>query len=120
MFQSLSNMANLMRTAQQMQARMQEVQAELRRRRVFGSAGGGMVKVEMNGAGEMLGLEIEEQLRAKNDYELLGDLVTSAVNDAAARARALHAELIQETAGDIPGLGDKLAEMMGGGGGSTH
>lgn len=78
---------NLMRQAQQMQESMQKAQAELQALEVVGEAGGGMVKVRMNGRHEVARVEIDPSV-AGDDRELLEDLVTAAINDAVRKVGA--------------------------------
>jgi nucleoid-associated protein EbfC len=116
LFQGLGNMAGLLRQAQQMSGRLQAVQTDLKAATVTGSAGGGLVEVRMNGLGEMLQLTIDPSLIQRGEQGLIEDLVPAAVNDAAAKARQLHAEAMKSlTSGlDVPGLGDALAQLTGG------
>ena len=72
---------NLMRQAQQMQENLQKAQAELASLVVTGEAGGGLVKVLMNGKHEVRRVSIDPSV-AGDDRELLEDLVTAAINDA--------------------------------------
>ena len=75
---------NLMRQAQQMQETMQKAQAELADLEVTGEAGGGMVKVTMNGRHEVRRVQIEPSI-AGEDREMLEDLIAAAINDAVHR-----------------------------------
>jgi DNA-binding YbaB/EbfC family protein len=74
------NIKNLMKQAQQMQEQMQRQMQTLR---VEGSAGGGMVKAEMNGNKEVLSIVIDKEAVDPDDVEMLQDLVLAAVNEAA-------------------------------------
>ncbi|EAQ81632.1 YbaB/EbfC family nucleoid-associated protein [Blastopirellula marina] len=114
---NLGGMVNMVRQAQEMGGKMQGLQEELRTKRVTGSAGGGMVEVEMTGTGEMLSLRIDPDLVARGEREIIEDLVPAAVNQASAKAKQLHAEMMQSlTSGmNVPGLDDALAQMTGGG-----
>ncbi|MFM1892306.1 MAG: hypothetical protein RLZ44_1383 [Pseudomonadota bacterium] len=78
---------NLMKQAQKMQEEMQKAQEELARAEVTGEAGGGMVKVTMNGRHEVRRVEIDPSLMG-DDKEMLEDLVAAACNDAAHRIEA--------------------------------
>ena len=113
MFKGLGNMASMIRQAQQMGGKMEEISAQLKTRRVTGTAGGGMVEVEANGLGEVLKVRIEPSL---NDREMIEDLLPAAINQAAAKAKSLHLEMMQSLTGgmDLPGLNDMLAQMGGG------
>jgi nucleoid-associated protein EbfC len=81
------NIGNLMKQAQAMQESMQKAQAELGNIEVSGEAGGGMVKVTMNGRHEVKRVQIEPQV-ATEDREMLEDLLTAAFNDALHKAEA--------------------------------
>ena len=116
MFKGLGNIASIMRQAQQMGGHIKAVSDRLKRQRVVGSAGGGMVEVEANGVGELLRLTIEPQLVERGEREMIEDLVPAAVNQALTKARQLHADEIKSlTDGmEIPGLNDALTKFMGG------
>lgn len=111
MFKGLSNLASLMRSAQEMQTRMAGLQESLRQLRIEGIAGGGMVKVEVNGQQQVLSCRIEPELLA--DREVLEDLLVAATNQALERAKAAAAQEMSKLAGDvdIPGLGNMLEKF---------
>jgi len=77
-------MGNLMKQAQQMQAKMQKAQEELAKMEVVGEAGAGMVKITMLGSHSVRRVEIDESLMG-DDKEMLEDLIAAAVNDAVRR-----------------------------------
>ena len=91
---------DLMRQAQQMQANLAKAQEELARMQVTGEAGGGMVKVEMNGKHEVSRVTIDPSV-AGDDRELLEDLVTAAINDA---VRKIEATSQQRLSGLMGGM----------------
>ena len=66
MFKGLGDLASIMKQAQQMGSMIQDVAQQLKTQRVVGSAGGGMVEVEANGAGDVLRVTIEPSL-VEND-----------------------------------------------------
>ena len=94
---------NLMKQAQQMQADMQRAQEEIANMAIQGAAGGGLVKVTMNGQHELTKVEIDDSL-VGDDKDMLEDLVAAAVNDATRRlAEASQEKLSGLTAGlDLP------------------
>ncbi len=100
------NLASIIKQVQRLQARIAEMKEELAEREVEGSAGGGMVKVVVNGRQEVLAVEIEPQ--AMEDREMLEDLITAAVNDAMRKSKALMEEelskITSELGVNIPGL----------------
>jgi len=103
-------MASMIRQARQMGGKMEEISAQLRVRRVSGAAGGGMVEVEANGLGEVLKVRIEPTL---TDREMIEDMLPAAINQAAAKAKNLHLEMMQSLTGglDLPGLNDMLSQL---------
>lgn len=119
MLKGLGNLANLgqmMQQAQEMGAKMKEMQEELRGKKVTGAGGGGMVEVDMNGHTETLAVRIDPTLMDKGDREMIEDLVRDATNDAVQKAKQLHTEAMQQAAGglNLPGLGDMLGQLGGG------
>ncbi|MEM9185723.1 MAG: YbaB/EbfC family nucleoid-associated protein [Planctomycetota bacterium] len=115
MFKGLSNLANLGAAM----GKLQSLQTELKEKRVTGAAGGGLIEVEANGAGEVAAVKIDASLFAKEggpDREMIEGLLPAAFNDASAKAKQLHAEAMQSLTGDLnlPGLGDALQQFTGG------
>lgn len=116
MFKNLANLGNIMRQAQEMGGKMQEINDLLKARKVTATSGGGMVTVEMNGLGQMLKLVIEPKLIEENEREMIEDLVPAAVNEAIQKAKQLHVEEMKSlTQGiDLPGLDAAIANLAGG------
>ena len=119
MFKGLGNLANigsLIKQAQQMGGKLQQITEELKTRRAEGSSGGGMIKVEVNGVGEVLSCRVDPSLVKSGDRELVEDLLPAAINQAVAKAKALHAEAMKSMAEglDVPGLNAMLAQLSGG------
>ena len=81
------NIGNMMKQAQQMQANMQKVQAEIASLEVTGESGGGMVKVQMTGKHEVKRVQIEPSV-VSEDREMLEDLIAAATNDAVHKVEA--------------------------------
>lgn len=77
-------MGNLMKQAQQMQAKMQKAQEELANMEVVGESGAGMVKVTMTGSHSVRKVELDESLM-EDDKDMIEDLLAAAVNDAVRR-----------------------------------
>ena len=88
------NMQSLMKQAQQMQEQLKKAQEELKSSEFTGSAGGGMVKVTVSGAKEVLAVSIDPKAVDLDDLEMLEDLVTAAVNDALNKAAEKERELM--------------------------
>ena len=84
-------LGNLMSQAQQMQETMKKTQAELATLEVVGEAGGGMVKVTLNGKHAAQRIHIEPQLLG-DDKDMLEDLLVAAFNDAVRKIEATTSE----------------------------
>ena len=97
----MKNLAQMMKQAQEMQAKMAELQEQLARTEVTGAAGGGMVQVTLNGKGEMRAVTIDPALADPNEVEVLEDLIVAATNDAKAKAEAKVAEKMRELTGGL-------------------
>jgi DNA-binding YbaB/EbfC family protein len=92
------NIQNMMKQAQQMQARMQKQMEEMR---VEATAGGGMVTVVMNGSKQMQSIKIDPEAVSKEDVEMLQDLILAAINDA---HRKIDEALQQQMSGMMGGM----------------
>lgn len=94
------NIAQLMQQAQKMQQNLKKAQAELADLLVTGEAGGGMVKVTMNGRHAVKKVEIDPT--AGDDLEMLEDLVAAAINDAVNRIQEVSQEKMASMTGGLP------------------
>lgn len=101
------SMGNLARMAQQMQAEMVRVQAELESLRLEGSSGGGAVKAVITGKQELVSVTIDPAVVDPDDVEMLQDLVLAAVNDALESSRRTAEQKMAAVTGGLrlPGLG---------------
>lgn len=115
MFKGIANLASMIKNARQIGGKMREATEALKSQRAKGTAGGGMVEIEVNGLQEVLACRIDPNLLEQNDRELLEDLITAAANQALTQARQLYAEAMRAAAGglNIPGLEDTLSETLG-------
>jgi len=95
------NIGNLMKQAQQMQDRMQKVQAEIAAAEVTGEAGAGLVKVVMTGSHSVRRVNIDASL-VGDDKEMLEDLIAAAFNDAARRVEEMTKEMMASVTGGMP------------------
>jgi nucleoid-associated protein EbfC len=87
----MKNLGQLMKQAQQMQAKMAEMQAQLEAVEMTGAAGGGMVQVTINGKGDVKRVKIDPALVDPGEVEVLEDLLVAAFNDGRSKVNA-HAE----------------------------
>ncbi len=93
---------DLIQQAQGLQSKIAALQEELAEKVVTGSSGGDMVKVEANGAQEILSITIEKELLDPADPEMLQDLIVAAVNDALKKSRELMAQEMSKLTGGLP------------------
>jgi len=96
------DIGKLMKQAGEMQAKMQEMQEKLAELEVAGEAGGGMVKVVLNGKGYAKAVAIERSLMKEDDAEILEDLISAAINDAKAKLETQSAEQMKELTAGMP------------------
>ena len=104
------DMRALMQQAQQMQQRMQQAQQQLAEQQFTGSAGGGMVKATVTGAGDLVSVEFDPAVLDPDDPEMAGDLVVAAFREAMGQANDAAANAMGPLAGglDMGGLGGLL------------
>lgn len=98
----MKNLGQLMKQAQEMQEKMAEMQESLAAIEIEGSAGAGLVKVTLNGKGEMRRLRIDPTLANPDEAEVLEDLVVAAHNDAKGKIEARVQEETQKLMGGLP------------------
>lgn len=102
----MANINQLMKQAQQMQAKLSTVQKELDAREFEASSGGGMVKVKVNGKQELLDITIDKECVDPNDVDMLEDLVKTAVNNAMTEASETVSNAMSKITGGmkLPGM----------------
>lgn len=101
------SMNEMLRQAQKMQEDMQAKQAELEAREYDVSAGGGAVKVRINGKREILSIDISPEIVDPDDIETLSDIIVAAVNEAIKKVNSTSDEEMQKITGPLgsmPGL----------------
>ena len=93
------------KTFQDMQQKLQKLDTDLKERVVEAAAGGGMVKVKVNGGEEVVDIKIEKDVINPDDKGMLEDLVLAAANEGIKKAKKLReAELAKVTGMMMPGL----------------
>jgi len=106
------DMSKMLQQLGEMQQQMQQAQAELANETVEATAGGGMVTVVANGAGEIKQIKIESKAIDPDDPEMLEDMIIAAVNEAIRSAHSLMESKLGGLAGGalgglgLPGLGE--------------
>ncbi|WFE73695.1 YbaB/EbfC family nucleoid-associated protein [Roseinatronobacter sp. S2] len=88
----LGDMAKMMKTAQEMQGKMAQLQEELNAIIVTGESGAGLVKATATAKGELTGLEIDPSIFNPDEKEVVEDLILAAIKDAQAKAEARSKE----------------------------
>jgi DNA-binding YbaB/EbfC family protein len=103
----MADFMGLMKQAAQMQAKMQEMQAELDTIEVEGTAGGGMVTVKLTAKGELKGVKVDDSLLTPSEKEIVEDLLVAAHADARRKAEAVMQEKMKSLTGGLslpPGM----------------
>jgi DNA-binding YbaB/EbfC family protein len=100
------NINNLMKQAQQMQSKLATLQNELSTREIESSAGGGMVKVKVNGKQQVLSITINKDCVDPNDVASLEELVLTAVNQALKESQDMVQQAMSKVTGglSLPGM----------------
>jgi len=107
MFGNMGNMAGMMKKVQILQADMSKLQEELKTRTLEATAGGGAVKVVINGEKQIVSLKIEPTAVDPEDVEMLEDLVAAAVNEALKKVDDMMAQEMGKLTGGMnlpPGM----------------
>ena len=98
----MKDLGDLMKQAQGLQAKMQEIQEKIAALEVEGAAGGGMVKIVLNGKGYAKAVAIERALLKEDEGEVLEDLIAAALNDAKAKLETASQEEMKNLTAGLP------------------
>jgi|SRR3954468_16087413 len=98
----MMNLGGMMNKLQDLQNQMEKLQEKLNQATVTGQAGGGLVKVTLNGKGVMTALNIDPSLMRLEEKEILEDLLIAAHADAKSKSEALMAEEMKQMTGGLP------------------
>jgi DNA-binding YbaB/EbfC family protein len=98
----MKDIGKLLKQAQQVQAKVAEMQAELALKTVEASAGGGMVTVVMNGRNEVVSIKIDPEVVDPADVEMLEDLVIAALNEARSKVEEMIKNEMSAITGGLP------------------
>jgi DNA-binding YbaB/EbfC family protein len=116
MFKEFGQLAGLLKQLPKIKEEMDRLQTRLAQITAEGDAGGGMVKVRVNGKMEVLSCSLNDEILRLGDREMLEDLIASAVNQALTRVRQQTAEEAGKMASGLglpPGLNLPGLEMPG-------
>lgn len=100
----MKDLSEIMRQAQQMQQRLQDVQARIEETTAEGSSGAGMVRLTLKGKGELVALTIDPTLLNPGDREMLEDLVKAAHADARRKLDEAIADAMKQATGGLGGM----------------
>jgi DNA-binding YbaB/EbfC family protein len=99
-------LGNILKQAQEMHAKISQIQEEMAGKSVEATSGGGMVKIVMNGRQEILSIRIDPEVVNREEIEMLQDLIAAAVNEAIRKSQEMMQEEMKKITGglSIPGL----------------
>jgi nucleoid-associated protein EbfC len=100
----LKDLSEIMRQAQQMQARLQEAQEQMEQLTAEGSSGAGMVRLTLKGKGELAALTIDPSILNPGDKEIIEDLIKAAHADARRRLDEAMADAMKQATGGLGGM----------------
>jgi hypothetical protein len=92
----------MMKQVQEIQAKAQQMQAELEAMEIAGQAGAGSVLVRLNGKGEMLGVKLDPALLKPEEADILEDLIVAAHKDARSKVDAAMQDKMKQVTGGLP------------------
>ena len=97
----MQNLDDLMKMAQEAQAKLLKAQEDLDSVEVEGVAGGGMVRIRASAKGRIIAVEIDDSLLVPSEKQIVEDLVAAAINDARAKADVAAAEAMRGATGGL-------------------
>ncbi len=98
----MKDLMKLMQQAGQIQQKMQAMQEEMAAMEIEGQAGAGLVKVVLNGKGDMRSVRIDPDLMKPGEGEMVEDLIVAAHKDARGKVEAAMAERMKDVTGGLP------------------
>lgn len=98
----MKDIMGMMKKVGEMQARMKDMQEELARAEFDGQSGGGLVRVTLDGKGEVKRVRIDPSLLKPEDGEIVEDLIVAAATDARTKADSAMQEKMAEVTGGLP------------------
>ncbi len=98
----MKDIMGLMKQAQAMQVRMQEMQAELENTEVEGQSGGGLVRVTLTAKGAMRGISVDASLLKADEKEIVEDLILTAHEDARKKGERLIEDKMKPVTAGLP------------------
>lgn len=97
----MPNMDDILKMAQEAQAKLMQAQENLDKIEVEGVSGGGMVKIRASAKGRIIAVDIDQSLLAPSEKQMVEDLIAAAINDARAKADVAAGEAMQSVTGGL-------------------
>ena len=97
----MTDFSKVLEQAKNMQDKMKETQKSIKKIEVEGISGGGLIKIYLNGDGELIKLNISPEIM-KESKEILEDLIIAAHTDAKKKIKNKTSEELAKITGDIP------------------
>ena len=97
----MPDLNELMKMAQDAQAKLLQAQDDLDKVEVEGVSGGGMVRIRASAKGRIIGVELDESLLQPSEKQMVEDLIAAAINDARAKADVAAQEAMRDVTGGL-------------------
>ncbi len=96
---NFGNIGELMKQMQTIKENMERAKEDLKKERVVVEVGGGMVKIVSDGLGNVIDLEIDKSLLNEKEYDVLKDLLISAINEISEKTKESATEKLSKASG---------------------
>ncbi len=96
---NFGNIGELMKQIQNIKENIEKTKEELKNERVVVEVGGGMVKIVSDGLGNVIDLEVDKSLLNEKEYDVLKDLLISAINEVSDKTKESAAERLSQASG---------------------
>ena len=98
----MTNFMDMMQKAQELQSRMEDMQKEMNDLEIIGASGAGLVKVTLNGKGDVRNIDIDPSLIKPDEAGILEDLIMAAHQDAKTKVERTMQEKMKDMTGGLP------------------
>lgn len=99
---SIKDFSSMMKQAQELQGKVQQMQAEMEMMECTGTSGAGLVTVTLNGKSDMKALKVDPSLIKPDEHEILEDLIVAAHADARAKLERELQDKMKDVTGGLP------------------
>jgi len=97
----MENLDELLKMAQDAQAKLMQAQEDLDKVEVEGVSGGGLVRIRASAKGRIISVDIDDSLLAPSEKQMVEDLVAAAINDARAKADVAAQDAMRGATGGL-------------------